>query len=162
MKLCPQLDALDLVAAADSFESGGGGYGYNSAYLGGPRPDFPKGPYRPTNSARLPQPARTVMFATTAMAVAKGLQEYPFTEAFQARSPGGALTFPLTPSTHFRFAGKALVAWCDGRVSAETPNADAWPGPNAYGANNREASIGWFGPQDANGYWNPWYPAVGP
>ncbi len=162
VKVCPAWAALDLAPDADSFETGAGGYGYNMTYLGGPIPDTRTGPYRPARLASLPQPSRTVMFTTTALARSSGLQEYPFAEPPKWMNPGGSLEGENQPSVHFRFGGKALVAWCDGRVSAETPNPAAWPGPNYYGGDNRKSAIGWFGPVEANGYWNPSFPNVRP
>jgi len=162
VKICPAWAALDLAPDAESFETGAGGYGYNMTYLGGPIPDTPTGPYRPARFATLPQPSRTVMFATTALARSNGLQEYPFAEPPQWLNPGGGLEGESQPSVHFRFSGKALIAWCDGRVSAEMPNAAAWPGPNYYGGDNRKSGIGWFGPVEANGYWNPLFPNTHP
>ncbi len=155
VKICPEFALLPLVAA--SFETGAGGYGYNLAYLGGPIPDTPAGPYRPARLAALPRPGRTVLFATTALARAGGLQEYPFAEAPRWRNPAGGLAGANQPSVHFRFGGRALVAWCDGRVGPVTPNPAGWPGANYYGGDNAGAKVGWFGPLDANGYWNPEY-----
>jgi prepilin-type N-terminal cleavage/methylation domain-containing protein len=162
VKTCPAWAALDLAPDAESFETGAGGYGYNMAYLGGPIPDTRNGPYRPARFASLPQPSRTLMFATTALARANGLQEYPFAEPPQWRNPGGGLEGENQPSVHFRFGGKALVAWCDGRVGAESPNAAAWPGPNYYGGDNQKSDIGWFGAIEANGHWNPFFPNTRP
>lgn len=155
VKTCPAWSALALAPDSESFETGAGGYGYNMAYLGGPIPETPKAPHRPARLANLPQPGRTVMFATTALARANGLQEYPFAEPPQWLNPGGGLEGENQPSVHFRFGGKALVVWCDGRVSAEKPNVAAWPGANYYGGDNIKAGIGWFGPLEANGFWNP-------
>jgi prepilin-type N-terminal cleavage/methylation domain-containing protein len=160
VKVCPEFAALEL--APGSFETGAGGYGYNLAYLGGPIPDTPKGAYRPARLAALPRPGRTVLFATTALARAGGVQEYPFAEAPRWRNPGGGLEGENQPSVHFRFGGRALVAWCDGRVGAEAPNPAGWPGVNYYGGDNAGAKIGWFGPLEANGYWNPEYAGKNP
>lgn len=160
LKLCPQFEAMEKLTGGASFEDGAGGYGYNGDYLG-PRPNDAKAPYRPTSFLRLPLPSRTVMFATTALAKPQGIQEYPFSDP-PYHVENGVVSYALTPSTHFRFGGKALAAWCDGRVSTELPNRAAWPGPNAYGADNEKASVGWFGPTEANGYWNPHYPYLAP
>ncbi len=155
VKLCPVFATLE--ASPESFEFGAGGYGYNATYLGGPAArGTALDPFRPARFASLPNPGRTIMFAGTALARASGLQEYPFTEPPSWLSPGGAPAGPSQPSTHFRFGGKALAAWCDGRVSAERPNGET--GPNYYGGDNAKAGLGWFGPMEANGYWNPWYP----
>lgn len=160
VKMCPQFELMDRVADSGSFETGAGGYGYNAPYLGGPDAVGDAiDPYRPARFASLPSPSRTVMFATTAIAVAKGIQEYPFVTPPWFLTPSGmAGGDSATPSVHFRFNDKALVAWCDGRVSAESPNTAAWPGYNVYDADNQKAKVGWFGPLEANGYWNPWYP----
>ena len=155
VKLCPVFESLG--AGPESFEFGAGGYGYNSTYLGGPAArGTAQDPFRPARFERLPQPGRTVMFASTALARSSGLQEYPFTEPPSWLAPSGIPAGPSQPSTHFRFNGKALVAWGDGRISAETSNGD--DGPNYYGGDNRQERLGWFGPTEANGYWNPWYP----
>jgi prepilin-type N-terminal cleavage/methylation domain-containing protein len=155
VKLCPVFATFE--PSPESFEFGAGGYGYNMAYLGGPAGDgTPAFPFRPARLAALPAPGRTVMFTATAFARSEGLQEYAFSEPRQGLNPGGQPSWPLQPSTHFRFNGKALVAWVDGRVSAELPNSAT--GPNYYGGDNAKGQVGWFGPTDANGYWNPWYP----
>ena len=58
------------------------------------------------------------------------------------------------PSVHFRDHGRALVAWCDGHVSAELPDKVG----DDYAVNKSPlGSIGWFGPTTNNGYWNPAY-----
>lgn len=155
VKLCPVFSTLG--PSAESFEFSAGGYGYNMAYLGGPAArGTASDPFRPARLERLPNPGRTVMFTATALARDSGLQEYPFSEPPSWLAPSGLPAGPLQPSTHFRFNGKALVAWCDGHVSAEAPNAAS--GPNYYGGNNAKNRLGWFGPTDANGHWNPWYP----
>lgn len=147
VKMCPLVP--DYIKGSGSWENGSGGYGYNATYLGG----TPANGYQPNTTARVPNPAQTVMFTTTAFAKSDGLQEYPYTEPYQWVDPNGRLSGDLQPSTHFRAGGKALVAWCDGRVSAEKPSRLG--GANYYGGNNVEAQIGWFGPERDNGYWNP-------
>lgn len=139
---CP---LLDRISQGTSFEVGAGGYGYNSAYLGG---IWSEGYHRPVLYTHLPKPGQTVFFATTAFANANGVMEYPFSDPYQSREGHS-----LQPSTHFRANGKALVAWLDGHVSLESPNNRT--GPNYYGGKNQEQRIGWFGPTDQNGYWNP-------
>ncbi|CAM3061908.1 prepilin-type N-terminal cleavage/methylation domain-containing protein [Rariglobus hedericola] len=151
VKNCPRFDLLQ--KSTTSFELGTGGYGYNSAYIGGTPQDWTK----PTYVNRLPRPARTVMFASTAFAVATGPQEYAFTEPYESLAPSGQPNGALQPSTHFRHDGKAHIAWCDGHVTAELPNSTAETA-NYYGGDSRALAIGWFGPADHNGYWNPNYP----
>ena len=137
-----------------SFEKGAGGYGYNAQYLGG----TPQNPFAGAIAPETPHLGRVVMFATTALAINGGIQEYPFTEPFEWVDRRGRPRGPLQPSTHFRAAGKALIAWGDGSVTAELPNNQS--GPNFYSGNNRRENIGWFGPPEANGHWNPNSPAA--
>lgn len=151
VKLCPRFDELD--KSTTSFELGTGGYGYNMAYIGGTPQDWTQ----PTYLQRLPRPSRTVMFASTAFAVASGPQEYAFTEPYQSLAPSGQPNGPLQPSTHFRHDGKAHVAWCDGHATSESRNSAAETA-NYYGGDSTGLHIGWFGPTDHNGYWNPNYP----
>lgn len=160
VKRCPGLGYYTTIAESPSFEQGAGGYGYNMAYLGGPAArGTADDPFRPANIAHLRQPSHTVAFATTALARAGGVQEYPFAEPLYSLAPSGIPSAWMNqPSVHFRFAGRALVAWADGRVSAERPNPAAPAGPNFYGGDNRAQDVGWFGPLEANGYWNPRYP----
>lgn len=132
-----------------SFEDGAGGYGYNATYIGG----TPADAYAPACLGDVPYPSRTVMFTTTGFAREEGTQEYPFSEPFYAPSPDGGIAYELQPSVHFRADGKALVAWCDGHVSQEEPNI--FRDTNFYGGDNQKSSIGWFGPPEENGYWNP-------
>jgi prepilin-type N-terminal cleavage/methylation domain-containing protein/prepilin-type processing-associated H-X9-DG protein len=145
--LCPLLPAPALKGA--SFEQGSGGYGYNGAYIGG----TPGESFLPARPASIQRPSSTLMFATTAFARTDGLQEYPFAEPYFAPAANGRPTFSLQPSLHFRANGHALVAWCDGHVTAEKPSRLG--GPNYYGGNNLEQKIGWIGPEEENGYWNP-------
>ncbi|MEM7388085.1 MAG: hypothetical protein AAF514_24380, partial [Verrucomicrobiota bacterium] len=144
---CPLF--LEFMEGGASFENGTGGYGYNATYIGG-TPADPFAPERPSKAHRL---ATTVMFTTAAFAKGNGLQEYPYSEPFQWVDPNGNLQGSLQPSVHFRFRERALVAWCDGRVSMEKPST--FGTTNYYGGNNEEASTGWFGPSEENGYWNP-------
>ncbi len=138
----------------DSFEKGAGGYGYNAQYIGG----TPGRPFAGAAVVDVPSLGGVVMFATTALATDRGLQEYPFTEPYHWVDRRGRLRGQLQPSTHFRADGKAIVAWGDGTVTLEAQNGI--DGPNFYGGNNRAHHIGWFGPDEKNGYWNPQAPVV--
>lgn len=152
---CPLFRAM--VEGASSFEDGTGAYGYNSSYIGG----LPGGGFDPTTRLRIPQrpanvtnPSRTVMFTTAAYAVAAGLQEYAFCEPpFWDFGSGPSGNRP-TPSVHFRANGKALVAWCDGSVTAEV-RSKSRGGNNPHGGDPEKWNLGWFGPEDNNGWWNP-------
>ena len=153
--ICPLFRAM--VEGGASFENGTGGYGYNAAYIGG-RPGSPfdnqsllRVSARP---AQVANPARTVMFTTTAYARAGGLQEYPYCEPPFWDHGGGTSGNRPSPSVHFRANGKALVAWCDGSVSTEIQSKAA-AGINPHGGDSETSALGWFGPDDNNGWWNP-------
>ena len=140
-----------------SFEEGTGGYGYNAAYIGGlPGGQFDKrtGIALSQRPANITNPARTVMFTTTAYARSEGLQEAAFCEPPFWDYGDGPGTDRPSPTVHFRANGKALVAWCDGRVTAEVKN-DSSPGANPHGGDAGKWDLGWFGPDDNNGWWNP-------
>ena len=145
--ICPGFTRL--ISDENSWEDGSGGYGYNAAYIGG-MPGKTYVPNRPSNVNRV---ERTLMFATTAFAKSGGIQEYPFADPPMAQNRRGAFTTNLQPSIHFRFNDRALVAWCDGHVTAEVPSGESET--NFYGGDNEEANIGFCGPTDNNGWWNP-------
>jgi prepilin-type N-terminal cleavage/methylation domain-containing protein len=153
--MCPLFK--DMLKGSQSFEEGTGGYGYNDSYIGG-RPDlsgpaaYTPAPERIRISARITeiQRANTVMFTTAALASGNSVIEYPFSHP--PNWPDGSAR--PTPSVHFRFNGKALVGWCDGRVTAEScdPREVGW---NPYGGDADAQKLGWFGPDEDNGFWNP-------
>lgn len=144
---CPAFK--EAIEGTGSFELGSGGYGYNSAYIGGTPPN----PFVPARPEQVLRPAETLMFATTALAKANGLQEYPFAEPPRWVDPNWQLQSSLQPSVHFRFHGRALIAWCDGHITAET--ATSLPKTNYFGGDNKEARVGFPGPREDNGWWNP-------
>lgn len=148
VKLCPTF--REALTGAKSFEDGTGGYGFNATYIGG----TPADTFAPEHLANVPQPARTVMFTDTAFARAAGIQEYAYCEPWNWVNPNGKLRGRLIPSVHFRHGGRANVAWCDGHMSAEEPSelggSDAY-----YGGEPGKWKLGWFGPKEFNGYWNP-------
>lgn len=145
--LCPEFERL--VDDPSSWEKGSGGYGYNATYIGGTY----ENPYRPNRPGNVNRPSRTLMFATSALAKGSGLQEYPFAEPRQWEDPNGRLSGSLQPSVHFRFNGKALIAWCDGSVTAESMSESS--DLNYYGGDNLKHQIGFPGPNTENGWWNP-------
>jgi prepilin-type N-terminal cleavage/methylation domain-containing protein/prepilin-type processing-associated H-X9-DG protein len=147
VKICPLFAAMTIV---DSFDAATGGYGYNEVYIGGSPSNVT--PYQPIKANNIPRPAMTVMFTTTALAKSNGLQEYPFCEPPNWPDPSWGA---VQASVHFRDNGRALVAWCDGHVTAELPSQLGTT--DYYGGNSTKSEIGWFGPTDNNGYWNPAY-----
>ncbi|MDR1145844.1 MAG: type II secretion system GspH family protein [Verrucomicrobiales bacterium] len=144
-----------------SFSLGCGGYGYNT-YLGGMgnwvwSAEYSDWISAPMSVGQVRKLATTVMFGTTALAKAKGVQEYPFlVPPYWTDDEGNPSRFlgRPTPSLHFRFNGKALVSWCDGHVSYEKME-DRAAGYNPYGGSADQNDLGWFGPDENNGYWNP-------
>ncbi len=148
VKLCPGLrKALE---GSSTFEEGTGGYGYNAAYIGGSPRDF----WTPERLGNVAQPARTVMFSDTAFARAEGIQEYAYCEPRQQERPLERFRGKLSASVHFRHAGRANVAWCDGHATSEEPSQ--LDGLNGYGGDAKKHQIGWFGPSERNGYWRPY------
>lgn len=141
----------DVITGSSSFEEGAGAFGYNWTYIGG----LPQDHFQGNRTFNVPDKANTIMFTSTALAKSKGLQEYPFCEPYEWVDPNWILSGQLQPSVHFRYGGKALVAWCDGHVTLEEPAEIG--GPNYYGGDNKESMIGWLGPKEENGYWNPRY-----
>lgn len=144
-----------------SFEEGAGGYGYNSSYIGGRAGSYQVFQSGPFEGARIPERpgnikrSRTVMFATSAYATGDSVQEYPFIEPpFWAFGPNQISSMRPSPTVHFRFNGKALVAWCDGQISAEEMDPRE-EGENRHGGDADAQMLGWFGPDEENGYWNP-------
>lgn len=147
VKLCPSFEKF--ITGSSSFESGAGGYGYNAAYVGG----TPQNRWEGERLANIQNPSQTIMFADTALAKSNGIQEYPFAEPWKWVNSDGSLADALTPSIHFRHNGAANVAWCDGHITAEKPTS--YGTQNVYGGDNAKSNIGWFGPTEENGYWNP-------
>ncbi|AKJ65610.1 prepilin-type N-terminal cleavage/methylation domain-containing protein [Kiritimatiella glycovorans] len=128
-----------------SFESGGGGYGYNQYGVGSRYflssngfYDFEAEPWArgmPPHAIR--EPASTLMFADCAFLKQGELIEYSFAEP--SREPTFGVS--LQPSIHFRHAGRAHVLWCDGHITGERMN-------DLSGGAHREHALGWFGPED--------------
>jgi prepilin-type N-terminal cleavage/methylation domain-containing protein/prepilin-type processing-associated H-X9-DG protein len=146
----------DMIKGSASFENGAGGYGYNEVYIGG----TPAWGYNADGSrissrpSMVPRPSLTIMFATTAYALSNGVQEYPFCEPPFWDFGDGPIGYRPSPSLHFRFNGMAIVGWCDGHITMERKGPrDVGDDPN--GGNADAQNLGWFGPDDENGYWNP-------
>jgi prepilin-type processing-associated H-X9-DG protein len=145
--VCPQLEHM--IDASAFNENGAGGYGYNDTYIG----RIPSEHLKANRPANVSNPGNTLMFATTAFAVAGGVQEYASADPPSEVDTNWRLRGALQPSVHFRFNGKALIAWCDGHVSEEIPSGKS--STNFYGGDNDAANIGFCGPVENNGWWNP-------
>ncbi|MEM6885130.1 MAG: type II secretion system protein [Verrucomicrobiota bacterium] len=161
VSICPLF--AQMTQSDETFEDSTGGYGYNASYIGG-TPEWAWKEDRTRKSAKPTQvrlASSTVMFTTTAYARAGGVQEYPYSEPPYWDLGNGPSGYRPSPSVHFRFKGKALVAWCDGHVSAETMQQRS-VGTNPHGGNAEEHQLGWFGPDAENGFWNPHRQSVFP
>lgn len=152
---CPLF--LRMLDGNASFEDGSGGYGYNAVYIGGK----PGGEFEPKTKILISErvsnvrnPGRTIMFTTAAYARAGGLQESAYCEPPYPDFGSGPSGQRLSPTVHFRANGKALVAWCDGSVTAESKTKAA-AGENPHGGDAKKWDLGWCGPEENNGWWNP-------
>lgn len=153
--VCPSFQKM--VSGSASFEDGSGGYGYNSSYIGGTSAgtygtDGIRISARPIQVAN---PASTVMFTTSAYAVGDGVgvQEYAFSEPPFWDFGSGPTSYRPSPTVHFRFHGRALVAWCDGHQTMESLQERA-VGNNPHKGQAKAQQLGWFGPDENNGFWN--------
>ena len=104
-------------------------------------------------AANIESPANTVMFTSSAYARLEGLQEYPYCEPPFWDFGAGPSGYRPSPTVHFRFGGKALVAWCDGHVTLEAREQRP-EGDNPHGGQAFDKNLGWFGPDENNGFWN--------
>lgn len=153
VKDCPNfIEYRNESEAPNVFESGTGGYGYNSAYVGGTAylNEFPDSYRLTTIDTRIKKPGSTIMFADTALPQDGYIIEYGFVEPPYHPTPdepGGKLDWGITsPSMHFRHNGRANVLWTDGHVTSE--KIEWTPDTNVYGGENRRWGVGWFGPKD--------------
>lgn len=166
VRMCPVFENILAESEGADFDQGTGGYGYNATYYGA-RPDLSgqdaprsrsRDNYQPWDCrgnlpARIPQPAKTVMFTSSAIVRNGGVVETGNSVPYR-HVQGGKLGAKATPTCHFRFRGEALVAWGDGHVTFEPPN-EASTEHNVYGDLNAPHYVGWFGETDWNGPWNP-------
>ncbi len=135
------------------FESGNGGYGYNNAYVGVQTAVMSKGATVVTTDLggvpmhQIKRPADTLMFADCAF-LNDSLIEYSFAEPRFHPQYGTR----ADPSIHFRHAGQANVAWCDGHVSPERRTFTSWSG--LYEGDPQRQNLGWFGPSDDNTFFD--------
>jgi len=148
----PVLDELE--STGRGFESGAGGYGYNTAFAGVVRHPGPGGAWVVerddigSQRARFARPDSTIAFTDAAFADRRGVDgliEYSFAEPrFWPDYPGAR----PNPSIHFRHADSANVAWLDGHVSTER-RSFTWAG-FGFGVDSGAVGLGWFGAADDN------------
>lgn len=140
----------------DSFEKGGGGYGYNKTYIGSTHwrsgvttIEAWKNSYaRTTRRTQVTQSSETLMFADTAFLQGQDIIEYSFAEP-RFFLEDGKIDESSTPNPtiHFRHNLRTNVAWVDGHVSSlEMPKQ--YDGANAYLETYREHSLGMIEPFD--------------
>jgi prepilin-type N-terminal cleavage/methylation domain-containing protein/prepilin-type processing-associated H-X9-DG protein len=153
VKECPVfIEYRNESEAPNAFESGTGGYGYNSAYIGGTSylNEFPDSYRLATMDTRIKKPGTTIMFADAALPQKGYIIEYGFVEPPYHPTPDapeGKVEWGIAaPSIHFRHGGRANVLWSDGHVTSE--KIEWTPDTNVYGGENRRWGVGWFGPKD--------------
>lgn len=136
-----------------AFESGGGGYGYNNAFVGTLLRPLGSGYYAVVSDetgvawSRVRNPAETLVFADSALA-AGDIIEYSFAEPRFMPTTG----FRADPSIHFRHRGSANVAWADAHVDARQ-RTFTWSSGYLPGDPDHH-NIGWFGRSDDNRYFD--------
>jgi prepilin-type N-terminal cleavage/methylation domain-containing protein/prepilin-type processing-associated H-X9-DG protein len=155
VKACPVFfEYKEQGEVANTFEAGGGGYGYNMAYIGSQlslTDDLLRAAHHGMRDVRIADPGNTIMFADAAIPQEGHLIEYSFVEPPHPVSgtyPKGNSNagYINSPSIHFRHYGRANVLWADGHVTSE---AWGWaPKTNAYNGDNHRWGVGWFGPRD--------------
>jgi prepilin-type N-terminal cleavage/methylation domain-containing protein/prepilin-type processing-associated H-X9-DG protein len=152
VKQCPRFTDFETEGQQNAFESGCGGYGYNSVGVGSRtyKSNVSDDPMKSSmKTTEINNPAAKVMFTDTAF-----LQTYPnifFIEYSFCEPPkfvfngGGGIIEKgrPKPSIHFRHLGKAAVVWCDGHVSNEE-----FSFPASKQKESERFKIGWFGPDD--------------
>lgn len=158
LKRCPEFADFSADPAANAYELGSGGFGYNQLYVGsrfwadGFFHQSP-GTARATLTTEVRDPSGKIMFTDAAMPQVNGGSLHFTEESFcypplymaddGRTQPAWGLT---TPDIHFRHLGRAQAAHCDGHVEGRAMDFTL-DGPNVYGADSRAARVGWFGPQ---------------
>jgi prepilin-type processing-associated H-X9-DG protein/prepilin-type N-terminal cleavage/methylation domain-containing protein len=161
VKECPE--RVDFVTGRDwnaSFEQGCGGYGYNMTYIGSriwqnglDSVQAWKDAYAlTTRMTEIAAPGQTLMFADAAMANdARYFIEYSFAEPpFTVHSGRLVTEFYMSPSLHFRHAGRANIGWADGHIDPRQMAKTG--GLNVYGVDSARMRLGWFEPVDNSPY----------
>ncbi|MCA9040285.1 MAG: DUF1559 domain-containing protein [Planctomycetaceae bacterium] len=160
IKKCPEIGAFsDIYSDGSAFESGTGGYGYNSAYLGGTdwKNTYPQNLIEPANLHDIDSLQRTIAFSDAAFAVTSAEQPEPHLIEYGFIHPPYWVDnwtptfveapFRPDPSIHFRHSGVAMIGWADGSVTAARMSGS---GSSWYGAEPIDFNIGWFGPMEHN------------
>ena len=141
LRPCPLFEDI-ADASAPAPEKGGGGYGYNEniGSLRAVQTDYDLWEEQCRQAGILPSelslPRGTVMFAETAtkanslgaLDFSGNFVENSFCKSYDTYNRGRPAWGTPVPTIHFRHSGRALVAWCDGHISSESPGGskDDW------------------------------------
>jgi prepilin-type N-terminal cleavage/methylation domain-containing protein/prepilin-type processing-associated H-X9-DG protein len=144
----------------ESFEKGGGGYGYNMTYIGSTLwrhgimtiDEWKQCYARTTKITQVLRPGETLMFTDSAYLKDDQLIEYSFAEARYWLLDGEPeLNAKPRPSIHFRHSLKTNIGWADGHVSSvDMPKR--YEGEHAYLEAYRGMSLGMIEPLDNSSY----------
>lgn len=144
VKQCPEIVDFVKQGSKNAFESGCGGYGYNSIGVGSRT-------FRMGSSAKamrlgmktteITNAGAKVMFTDTALL--QGFFDLYLIEYSFCEPPFDISGFTTKPSIHFRHLEKTNVVWCDGHVSGEKFAFSILSSQVLD-----EFKIGWFGPED--------------
>lgn len=147
LKQCPSfIEGSDF---KPGFETGNGGYGYNSVYVGTDTLD-PVAALTSELGANISifrAPSTTVLFTDAALPQPGPLRLIEYSFATPPIFPDGTNG---NPTIHFRHNATAAVAWLDGHVAAESLEHTR---ANIYGVSiteHRQFQVGWFGPTDSS------------
>jgi prepilin-type N-terminal cleavage/methylation domain-containing protein/prepilin-type processing-associated H-X9-DG protein len=180
VKMCPTFRGLYEQASGagiEAFESGAGGYGYNTTYCGGSEARWDAydpmtyafltaKPYEtPAQHAKFKSPQETILFADAAMVKKVNGKLYVIEQSnvqppyWIGSSPDGmgaeqTTWGHATPTVHFRHDGMTNVLWLDQSVSSRRMDwtidtYDFFTGqPDITAGDRAKLGIGWFGPEN--------------
>lgn len=156
VKECPSFSEYTQDGAANAFEAGTGGFGYNQMYIGGRFDIYPlfdreeqgKAARYSAGEDEVRHPSDTVMFADAAMAQPGGaIIEYSFCEPPRFTSLLGPATRHPDASIHFRHLDACNVAWVDTHVAPmDFAFTEKYMAYNVSETQLRDLGIGWFEP----------------
>ena len=161
VKYCPEFKNYTTDGAMNAYESGSGGYGYNSVGIGSRTYQFgysAKAMERSMRAGEIKKPYAKIMFAD--VATLQGFKSRYLIETSFIEPPhsvqvewGSSMvsesSYHSSPTVHFRHSGKSNVAWADGHISSEERSFSTLSEKllNDY-------DLGWFGP-DNNSMFRP-------
>jgi prepilin-type N-terminal cleavage/methylation domain-containing protein/prepilin-type processing-associated H-X9-DG protein len=150
---CPaQVNYTNLKPSEPEYDQGSGGYGYNMIYIGSTiwRDGYEDESCKQTSkTTSVKQPAKTLIFADTAMIKSDNYIEYSFAEPryFVVNDePDADSGWEPTPSIHFRHREFANIGWADGHVDSE--KMGKYDSVNNNRVRPSGKNLGWFEPMD--------------